>query len=106
MAKGFMGKILRVDLSRGKVSEEALNAQIHAETIDEAAIRKAAGVVAVLEADQAVNRAKLFQEIRGILTPEQLQKFEQMREERRERMGPGRGMHSPGPDPESRRESF
>ena len=89
-----------------RTAREALNAQIHAETIDEAAIRKAAGVMAVLEADQAVNRAKLFQEIRGILTPEQFQKLEQIREERRERMGPGHRGEFPGPGPGSRRDSF
>ncbi len=31
MAKGFMGKILRVDLSRGKVNEEPLNDRVAAQ---------------------------------------------------------------------------
>ena len=87
-------------------ARETLDSRVHAETFDEAAIRKAAAVMAVLEADQAVGRAKLFQEIRGILTPEQFQKLEQTREERRERMGPGRRGEFPGPGPGSRRDSF
>jgi Spy/CpxP family protein refolding chaperone len=89
-----------------RTARENLDTQVHAATFDEAAIRKAAGVLAVLEADRAVAQAKLFQEIRRILTPEQLQKLEQIREERRERMGPGRGEHLPGPGPETRDQSF
>ena len=89
-----------------RTARENLDTQIHAASFDETAIRKAASVLAVLEADRAVAQAKLFQEIRKILTPEQIQKLEQIREERRERMGPGRGMHSPGTGPKTRDQSF
>jgi len=99
-------KAMRSTHEAMSAARETLDSQIHAETFDERAIRKAAAVMAVLEADQAVGRAKLFQEIRGILTPEQLQEFEQTREDRRERMGPGRRGDFPGPDPDSRRKSF
>jgi len=99
-------KAMRSTHEAMRTARENLSNQIHSETFDEVAIRKAAGVVAALEADQAVGRGKLFQEIRRILTPEQLQKFEQIREERRERMGPGRGERSPGPGPATRDQSF
>ena len=99
-------KAMRSTHEAMRTARESLQNQIHAETFDEAAIRKASGVVAALEADQAVGRAKLFQEIRRILTPEQLQKLEEIRAERRERMGPGRGEHFPGPGPEARDQSF
>lgn len=71
-----------------RAAREALADQIHADVFDETAVRAAAAQVAVLEADQAVARAQMFQEIKQILTPEQLERMQQMREERREFRGP------------------
>ncbi len=89
-----------------RAAREALNTQIEAEDFDERAIRKAASVLTALDADRAVGRAKLFQEIRGILTPEQYQEFQQMREDRRGRMGPGRRGPFSGPNSGSPRRGF
>ena len=75
-------------------ARQRLDDQIHAASFDEAAIRKAAGALAALEAEVAVERARQAQKMRQILTPEQLAKLEEMRGERRrfERRGPrGRG---------------
>ena len=80
-------------------ARKTLGDQIHSETFDEVAIRKAAAAVASLEADRAVERGRLFQQIRGILTPEQLKEFEEMREHRRERMEQRRGDGPMGPGP-------
>lgn len=78
-------------------ARRALAEQIHAESFDEAAIRAAADVVASLEADAAVERARQAQKLRQILTPEQYAELEQMRGERRQRFG-RRGPRGPGFD--------
>ena len=86
-------------------ARRALGEQIHADSFDEAAIRQAAAAVAALEADMAVERARGAQQLRQILTPEQLAELEQMRDERGERRfgrrgprGPrGRGFDGPPP---------
>lgn len=49
----------------------ALRSLIQADTIDEAAIRAESAKIAGLQADLAVHRAHVDQEVRGILTPEQ-----------------------------------
>jgi Spy/CpxP family protein refolding chaperone len=56
----------------------ALRDAIHAQTIDETAIRAQASKVASLEADLAVQRAHVSHDIRAVLTPEQLQKVKEM----------------------------
>ena len=56
----------------------ALRDTIHAETIDETAIRAQAAKVASLESDLAVQRAHVSHDIRAVLTPEQLQKVKDM----------------------------
>jgi Spy/CpxP family protein refolding chaperone len=64
-----------------------------AETIDEGAIRDASAAVADLEADLAVDQANTHQQIRSILTSEQLEKFMEMTERHRRHMGAGWGGH-------------
>lgn len=66
-------------------AREALAQQVHAETLDEAGIRAASRAVAALEEEQAVQRARLFQEVRKVLTPEQLAQWETLQQERMER---------------------
>jgi protein CpxP len=56
----------------------ALRDTIHAETIDETAIRAQAAKVASLEADLAVQRAHVSHDIRAVLTPDQLEKLKEM----------------------------
>lgn len=59
-------------------ARQALGQAIHADTIDEAAIRQAAANVATVEADMAVERARSYQAIRAELTPEQQAELSQM----------------------------
>ena len=83
-------------------ARRTLEERIHAETLDEAAVRQAAAALAALEADAAVRRARHLQELRRILTPEQLAELEEMREDRGRlsRRGPrGRGPGGRGPLP-------
>jgi Spy/CpxP family protein refolding chaperone len=56
----------------------ALRDTIHAETIDETAIRAQAAKVASLKSDLAVQRAHVSHDIRAVLTPDQLQKVKEM----------------------------
>lgn len=53
----------------------SLRSLIQNETIDESAIRTQSAKVAAIEADMAVERARVAQEIRTVLTPEQVQKY-------------------------------
>jgi periplasmic protein CpxP/Spy len=94
---------MRATFAKMKDARDALDQAIHADTFDETAIRDASAAVAAVEANGAVERGKLFQQVKGILTPEQLQKFEEMRQNRKERMhdrhGRG-GPHGPGRGPQ------
>lgn len=53
----------------------ALRALIHADTIDEAAIRTQSGKVSAIMADLAVQHAQAARQVRALLTPEQAQKL-------------------------------
>ncbi len=59
----------------------ALRAQVHAETIDEAAIRAQAEKVAKVGADLAVQKAHIARALRGVLTPEQIEQLEELKED-------------------------
>ncbi len=65
-----------------KSEQRALRTLVQADTIDEAAIRAEAAKLGTLHADMAVRHAKLAQEIRAILTPEQIQKFKEIQARR------------------------
>lgn len=52
---------------------------IHAETVDEKAVRDQAAKVGSLGADLAVERAHIAHEIQAVLTPEQIKKLKAMR---------------------------
>ena len=54
---------------------------IHAEKVDEAAIRAQVDKIAKVGADLAVERAHIAQEIRPLLTPEQIEKLKDMKVE-------------------------
>jgi periplasmic protein CpxP/Spy len=55
-----------------RAERENLQALIHADTIDEAAIRAETAKLAGIQADLNVNRAKVGAQFRAILTPAQL----------------------------------
>jgi Spy/CpxP family protein refolding chaperone len=68
---------------------------VHAEAIDEAAIRAAVIDSAQLDADMAVERARLVQQIRSILTPEQREQADELMQEHLATMAEG-GFHGRG----------
>jgi Spy/CpxP family protein refolding chaperone len=67
---------------------------------DEAVLREQAKKIAATSGDLAVRRAKMFQEVRTVLTPEQLKKFRALQEKRDRRidrmMNRGEERHSSG----------
>ena len=58
----------------------ALRKAIHSVPVNEAAIRAQAARVAQIEADLDVKRAHVSERIRGVLTPEQVEKLKQLAE--------------------------
>jgi len=72
-----------------KAERRTLHGLIHADTIDEAAIRAQAAKVAAIQADMAVQRARTGQAIRALLTPEQVQKFKAQQAKHEGRHGKG-----------------
>jgi len=76
--KSRIASILKRDRSQIQQQVDALrNARtdladaIHADSFDEAAVREASAAVATAETEMAVTRARLVQEVRAVLTPEQ-----------------------------------
>jgi len=65
-----------------RTERENLHALLHADTVDEAAIRTETSRMALLEADLNVNRAKTGVQLRTILTPEQLAILKTLQEQR------------------------
>ena len=99
----------KVEREKMMTARKALHDAIAADPFDEAAIRAAAGAVGALDADAAVEQARIRAEIFGILTPEQVKKAKELRTEMENRMkegrGRGRGMRPhPMPPPEPRAE--
>lgn len=58
-------------------AQKALADQIHAEPLDEAAIRQAAATIAGFEADRAVAEATILSQVRAQLTPAQRTQLQQ-----------------------------
>lgn len=71
---------------RAFTAHRALQAAITAETVNEATIRQASAAVAVVDADEAVLRARVHAEIFQVLTPEQRQKAREHRTAMQQRM--------------------
>jgi protein CpxP len=65
----------------------ALHEATVAESIDESAIRAAAGELGNAEAEAAISRARVHAQVWKVLTPEQQEKAKALRAERRERRG-------------------
>ena len=71
---------------RMRTAREALDAVVTADTVDEAAIRAKSADVGAVEADAAVLRAKVHQEVFSLLTAEQQAKAKELKAQRQERM--------------------
>ena len=82
-------------------NRRALGQTIHADFFDESAVRQAAADVAAVDADLAVMKAQMFQEINKVLTTEQRERMNELIEDwhfmadefrgRRYGRGPGPG---------------
>jgi periplasmic protein CpxP/Spy len=79
---------------RAFAARGALEAAIMADTVDEAGIRARSAEVAAVEADVAVSRAKLRNQVFQILTPEQRAEANRFQPEG---AGRGGGRHGPAP---------
>ena len=77
------------DTLHGDLAEarEALADATHSDELDEAAIRAAAARVAEREVEAIVFRARVTQEIKSVLTPEQQAELRQLRQRRQELRG-------------------
>jgi Spy/CpxP family protein refolding chaperone len=71
---------------RMRTARAALDAVVTADTVDEASIRAKSAEVAAVEADGAVLRAKVHQEVFGLLTAEQQAKAKELRAQRQQKM--------------------
>ncbi len=71
-----------------RTEEKNLQGLIHADTLDEAAIRAETAKVAGIQADLNVNRAKVEAQFRAILTPAQVVLLKAMPEKCHKRGGP------------------
>ena len=86
-----------------KTRDEAVEEAVHAEPFDEEAVRAAARQAADIRVELAVARARVADEIRGILTPDQRETLGELRAERREMHGRRYGgRHGPGNGPRNR----
>jgi Spy/CpxP family protein refolding chaperone len=65
-------EVIKPVLTTLHAEQKNLRALIHADTIDEAAIRAETAKLALIQADLNVNRAKVGAQFRAILTPPQL----------------------------------
>jgi len=88
-------------LRKEMVSERReLRNLIQSDKPDEAVLREQVKKIAATSGDLAVRRAKMSQEVRTVLTPEQIQKFRALQEKRDRRidrmMNPGGKQHSNG----------
>ena len=70
-----------------RAERDALHTLLHADTVDEVAIRSQTAKIAGIEADLNVNRAKMGTQFRAILTPEQLTTLKAIQKEKPHRGG-------------------
>jgi periplasmic protein CpxP/Spy len=71
---------------RMRTARQALDGVVTADTVDEAGIRAKAAEVAAVDADAAVLRARVHQEVFSLLTAEQQAKARELRAQMQERM--------------------
>lgn len=86
--------LAKPQMDKLKVERKAMHALIHADAIDEAAIRAQSAKVAVVQADLAINRAQMVKQVRALLTPEQVQKFKALSDKMAQGMGERHGKHA------------
>lgn len=84
-----------------RLAHEALAELLHAETFDEVAIRAVADDLAAAQTEMLLSHAWIVRDLRGVLTPEQLEEFQQMQGQRKgankgARRGSGHGGHGHG----------
>jgi protein CpxP len=82
-----------------RTARRALDQAAEAPTVDEAAIRTAAGTLAEAEAQMALMRARVRAEVLEVLTPEQRAKAEALKGQMRQRMQE-RGARAVPPPPQ------
>ncbi|MBP2688704.1 MAG: hypothetical protein H6Q83_891 [Deltaproteobacteria bacterium] len=70
---------------------------IQSDKLDEAAIREQVKKISATDGDLAVRRARMSQEVRAVLTPEQIQKFRALQEKRDRRIDGMRNRGQEGP---------
>jgi protein CpxP len=75
---------LEPTLKQLRNERRALRSLIQSESFDEGAIRNQADKVAKLQADLAVERAKVYQSVLKVLSLEQIQKLKEFQEKRAE----------------------
>lgn len=68
-----------------KTERKTLHTLMHADTIDESAIRAETSKIAGIQADLNINRAKIGAQFRTILTPDQLAKLKTIEQKRQQR---------------------
>jgi protein CpxP len=73
----------------------ALEAAVTGDTFDEAAVRTRAADVATIDTDAAVSRARVFNEVYQILTPDQQSKLKEIQAEVQKRMESRRARRAP-----------
>jgi Spy/CpxP family protein refolding chaperone len=71
---------------RAMKARQALDQAIAADSFDEATIRARSADVAVVHADAAVQRARVYQEVFRLLTPQQQEEAKKLQAEMRQRM--------------------
>ncbi|WP_188055545.1 Spy/CpxP family protein refolding chaperone [Oryzomonas rubra] len=67
-----------------RTERKNLEALLHADSIDEAAIRAETAKIAGIQADLNINKAKVGAQFRAILTPDQLAKLKTLRQKHSE----------------------
>jgi protein CpxP len=77
---------LRAIAERHRTAGEAMRKAVAADPVDEAAIRTASAALADVQADGAILRAKVRQEVFKVLTPEQQAQAKTLRAQREQRM--------------------
>jgi len=75
----------RALMERGRQAREAQRAAIEAVPMNEQAVRAAAAQVAAVEADAAVMRARVHEQVFSVLTPDQQAKAQSLKTEREQR---------------------
>jgi protein CpxP len=75
-----------------RAAHDALADLMHAEVFDETAIRAAAEDVAAAQTEMIISHAMVMRDLRDLLTPEQLDRFQEMRQMHRgAKAGKGHG---------------